>query len=136
MKADPLQSVPNSKSTGSEWLEFYITCNDYFGKKVSNQIFTAAWKRYGTSESNTLALRQYLGKNGLKIDTGIVEDIVDTGAGIVNGVADGIGSVLSIGKFATYGIIAVVLLAGVGVAVSFFKHSGSENVGTIAKAAV
>ena len=119
MKSDPT-IIPVSTSTDQEWIDWFDSLHSYFGKKVAVQLWSAAWAKRGSesSDANTNALRTYMNKQGIVVDSGILSHIVDLG----EDVGDYIGDFFKLGKYMAYGVAGIILLSLLGITIGIIKN--------------
>jgi len=128
-----INTIPTSKSSSDEWIEWHKSLKSRFGRKKANKLFIHAWeKRAGAgSDASTVSLREYMEKQGLQIDTSAWEDITDFGSGV----ADFIGSGFTMMKWA--GIVTgVIILGGVAMILYNVAKDPAKSVGTAANVAL
>src|SRR6478736_6092586 len=82
-----IQTLPTVTSTDVQWLAWAKEQEDKFGKDLAGQIILAAWKKRGSREANTNALRTQFLKYGIEIDSSAWDKIVDVGIGTGNAFA-------------------------------------------------
>lgn len=111
-KVNPLTSIPNRKSDGSEWQLWHEALKDNFGKKQANAIFLKAWKKQSGPDASTMDLRKYLEKNGINIEKGVLESALDSGSDVFGN----IGDLLQVGKYVVYGVLGITVV-GLGMIV-------------------
>lgn len=104
---NPEKVIPTSNSTAQEWIQWHKALDSYLGLKKANYLFTIAWsKRGGTSvRGNTSELRNYLKDKGLSIETNGIQDLTD----FTENIGDKLGTMFTIGKWATISIFAVAI---------------------------
>ena len=129
-KVSPITNIPNKSSEGSDWIQWHKTLKDNFGKKQANDLFLKAWRKQGaTYSANTKELRDYLGKNGIDIEKGVLSAAYDAGTGVI----DDIGDFLMIGKYVMYAVAGIAVI-GLGMAVYNLAKNPAQNAGIAAKA--
>lgn len=112
IKADPVKTIPTKKSNVGAWIQWHKDLKSKYGKKVANSLWLKAWEKRGSNSVNTVALRDYLDKQGIKIGTSAWDDILDTGSGVT----DYFGDMIKVGKY-TGIALTVILVAGIGLLV-------------------
>jgi hypothetical protein len=118
MKADPSYDIPNKSSTGTDWQNWYSELYSALGVKVANQLFLSAWKNRSSSSANTADLRAYLKKYGVSLETGLFGSIEDVSLSAL----DTIGSIFSMGKYATIGAMGLGAVVVIIIAIGIAKH--------------
>ena len=136
MKANPLQSIPTTRSTPAEWISFFDALRGRYGKDVAIQFWTMYWNDRGTDDANTSALRSEMGERGVSVQTDSISSALDSIKGVAGGIGDYVGDLFQVGKYAAYGIVAVGLLAVAGLAYGLISNPEkySKAAGTAAKA--
>jgi hypothetical protein len=130
-KYDPAQIIPQSNSDSEQWMQWHKSLKSNFGKQTANSLWVKAWKKRGNPTASTNALRAYLNKNGIQLNTSKWDDIVDTGVGA----ADFIGSFFKAGQWMTLGV-GVIVVGGLGMIIFNLAKSPAESIGLAARAFV
>ena len=122
--------IPTTTSADTEWINWYDSLKSYFGKKVAKDLWNAAWVKRGSDEANTTNLRTYMSKEGITVDSGVLAHIVDWSEGI----GDYFGDFFKLGKYAAYGVVAILILALLGITLSIIKDpkGSAETAGKLA----
>jgi hypothetical protein len=121
--------IPSGQSEATEWMQWHKQLKMRFGKKKANLMWMKAWRlRAGAgSSASTVELRNYMGKQGVNIDTTSLESIADT----VDDIGDFFGGILSAGLWVGVAIGGVLLIA-VGAAVYQLVRNPRKTVSTAA----
>lgn len=106
MKLDPSKSVPTRQSPAEKWVAWHQSLKKNFGRKTANMIWVDAWEQRGSSQANTVALREYMAKNGLEVTGSTWDDIKDFGSGV----GDFIGDQFQMGQYTAWALTGIVLL--------------------------
>lgn len=120
---------PNQSSQGSEWLAWYIGLKSNVGKQNANALFLMAWHKAGSSKGNTSELRDYLSKNGVDIDKGILSSLYDTGSHAI----DSVESIFGVGRTALYIVGGILIVGLAGMVYQMVRRP--QTIGQIAQAA-
>lgn len=108
MSLDPCLAIPTKTSKSEAWVAWHKILRDNFPKSVANKVWTDAWGVRGSSDANTIALRNYMESQGVKIDSTAWDSILDFGSDV----GDFFGTYLKVGQ--TLGIIlSIGILGGV-----------------------
>lgn len=112
MAVDPVKTLPNTNSSGAQWIEWHVALKKAFGKKEANTLFLMAWeKRHAEgnlltgSKANTVELRNYLEKQGITISG---EGALDYASDAWDDTENFFSSAFGVGK--TVGIILLVII--------------------------
>ncbi|MSQ80057.1 MAG: hypothetical protein EXR21_10390 [Flavobacteriaceae bacterium] len=108
-KIDAKTIIPGLNSNSQDWKAFHEVLRKRYGRKTANAIWTTAWQKRGNASVNTTTLRAYMRDQGLELDASNWESIKDTGIGVADGIGDFIGDIVGIGKWATIGVLVVVI---------------------------
>jgi hypothetical protein len=130
-KYDPSQNIPQVSSRADEWISWHKTLKENFGKKIANTLWVKAWSKRGNSKANTGELRNYMASNGVNIDSGAWDKVVDMGSSI----GDFIGTGFQAGQYLAIGL-GVILVGSLGIALFNLAKKPSESVGLAARAFV
>lgn len=108
-------TMPSIKSKDAEWIAWADEVIGKYGDGDGTLIFINTWKKRGSREANTYALRQHLEKRyGIQIDESAWDKVVDLGQGIAGGFS----------KFMKAGKITAIVLGGLlVVAVGFAAYN-------------
>ena len=119
MISDPT-IIPTGSSTDQQWMDWFDSLHSYFGKTIAVQDWTAAWSKRGSEDSpaNTNALRTYMNKQGITVDSGILSHVEDLGLDV----GDYIGDFLTLGKYAAYAVVGIAVVALLGLTIGLIKH--------------
>ena len=104
--ANVLTTIPNKSSSDAAWIAWYDILS-FGGKKDNNLLFIHAWKAYGTSAANTVALRKHLSENGLNLAP---DNALGSLADFQHGVLDTVGSVFKVSGYTVVIVGGVVLI--------------------------
>lgn len=124
-----INSIPPFNAKSEQWIQFHKDLKSNFGKKVANSIWVKAWGLRGNTDANNTALRDYLGKNNIKIDTNAWDDIQDFGSDVT----DFFGDIFTVAKWVGIGF-AVILVGGIGLVVYNVAKNPAKSAGTAARA--
>ncbi len=108
-KIDPVQATPPVGSDSSAWVAFHRYLKRRYGARTANSMWSLAWKKRGSSAANTHDLRTYMSSQGLEIDAGTFGSIKDSALAVTDGISDIFGDLYGIGKWATIGVLVVVI---------------------------
>jgi hypothetical protein len=104
---------PSIKSNDAQWIQWHKDLKGVFGKKTANSLFIAFWKKRQSSAANTTSLRTYAKGQGFKIEgDSVISGVIDSSYDFI----DGIGDMLKIGKYATIGVIGILVI-GLGMTI-------------------
>jgi len=112
--------LPNCDSSASQWIAFHKEARKRYGRIKANTLFMALWQKRTDDgallgdEANTRELREYMEKQGVTIEGGVL----DTAQDFVGGIWDGISG---FGKTMYYLFVAVLVLTIVAVGFLVFK---------------
>lgn len=126
MNASLLYNIPNQLSTSEEWQQWHTSLKSV-GANNANSLFLQAWKLRGNNEvANDADLRQYLEKNGLRLEgtEGIFSEMADFSADF----SEFFNNLVGAGKWISIIIIAIIII---GLAMLVFNIA--KNPGEIAK---
>ena len=114
MNKDIILNTPKNRSESQAWIEWHKAMKSRLGKKTANAIFVKFWQqRAGKgSEASTVELRNYMEKQGVKLDTTAMEDFAD----ISDSVTSGIGGFFSFAKY-TGIALGVIIIGGLAMVV-------------------
>lgn len=129
MTANPLDIIPNTTSPAEVWIEFYNALNDRYGRKEADAIWLKAWGLRGgvSSSANTGVLRDAMQAQGITIDSSAFASVLDTARHTVSNITDGIGDIFNIGKYATIGVL-VVIIGGSGLLIYTIARNPNETI--------
>ena len=130
-KTDPTTNIPKYNSKSEDWIQWHKDLRQNFGKKIANSLWIKAWRIRGNSSANTSDLRKYLKGEGIKIDEGAWDTVVDFGVGV----SDAFGTVFQVTKFVGIGL-AVIIVGGVGMIVYNLAKDPAKAIGVGARAFV
>lgn len=104
-----VQTMPTVKSTDVQWMEWAKTVQNKYGDELGDQIVLGAWKKRGSREANTNALRAQFLKYGIEIDSSAWDKVVDVGVGVGNAFSKAfkVGKVVLITGGIVVGVIAI-----------------------------
>lgn len=106
------QTMPSINSKDAEWIAWADQVIGKYGDGNGTQIFVNTWKKRGSREANTFALRTHLEKKyGIQIDESAWDKVVDLGQGI----AGGFSKFMKVGKVTAI-VLGVLLVSAVGFA--------------------
>ena len=108
----PDKNIPDELSSANAWKLWHGSLKSALGRKQAAVIFVSAWDKRGNKDVITVDLNNYLEKYGIKLDTNFLGTVIGAGADI----ADTIGGVLKVGKYAVYGLVGIVVV-GTGILV-------------------
>ncbi len=109
MKANPLVSIPSINSNSAQWIEWHKSLKSMVGIRTANQTWLYAWNKRKSDGANDGTLRNYMDKQGVKIDPdGLLEEISDT----VGGVFGFFGNVIKIGSVVVGAMILIPVVIG------------------------
>jgi len=106
------KTLPSITSTDQQWLTWAESVYSKYGPNLGSRVILAAWKKRGSREANTHALRQVFSKNyGLEIDSSAWDKVVDLGQGI----AGFAGGIFKVGKITLIvgGLVVAAVVVGV-----------------------
>lgn len=105
-------ALPVKTSSDQYWITWYDALRDSLSKKDAQTQFKLFWEQRGEgTDANTNGLREAMKDRGVIIEPdGIVGSIVDSASSIIDGVTDGIGSFLNVGKGIVYGGLGLTVL--------------------------
>ena len=127
-KIDPVSAIPQYNSGFEEWISWYDSLKQNFGKKQANALWVKAWKIRGNSSANTNELRSYMKKHGVTIDKSSWDSIVDTTVAA----GDFFGTTIGVSRF--LGItLGVIVVGGLGLAIYNLAKRPAESLGTAIK---
>jgi len=130
-KLSPTTNIPQMNSKADEWIQWHKTLKAQFGRKVANGLWMKAWARRGSSSVNTSDLRDYMSKQGIKLDSSAWDKVVDAGGDFL----DTIGDSLQMTKYVTIGVL-VIIVGGLGIAIFNIAKNPAQSIGTAAKAMI
>lgn len=115
------KTMPTIKSKDTDWMHWIDLLDKKYGNANATQIFLTIWSKRGTSQANTVALREYLKSHyGIQIDESILDKIADVGSGV----GHFFGGIFKVGK-TTFFIVGGILIAGFALTVfNVSKRSG------------
>lgn len=76
-KINPSTNIPSEASTDQQWINWHGSAKSRYGKKTANILFMEAWQKRMSSDSNTVALRNYLENQGIKVESGVLNYTAD-----------------------------------------------------------
>jgi hypothetical protein len=122
-KVDVVNSIPTYNSTTMAWIEWHKGLKDNFGKKQANSLWLKAWKIRGSAKLSTSDLRNYLEKQGLKMDTSAWDKVIDFG----DDIGDSIGAAFSAGRIVSISL-GVIIIGGLGMLVFNIARKPNETI--------
>ena len=128
MKTNPVTNIPTYNAPTESWISWHESLKDNFGKKIANQLWLKAWLIRGNSKANTVDLRKYLDKNGIKISESAWDKIADTGSETL----DFFGNAFRMGRYAGMAVGGALLLIVLYALFNIAKEPG-KAVGTALK---
>ena len=104
-------NIPNAQSPSEAWVSWHKELKKCVGKGKANNLWIMAWAKYGKvgNDASTVALRDYMGSQGVDVE----RDWDEVGIDLFAGIGNAIGSVFSTGGALTTGL-AVVMIGGIG----------------------
>ena len=119
MKANPLISIPSINSTSAQWIEWHKSLKAMVGVRTANQTWLYAWNKRKTDNANDGTLRNYMDKQGVKIDPdGLLEEVSDT----IGGVFGFFGNVIKIGSYAVGAMVLFPFIIGGVIIISALRN--------------
>jgi hypothetical protein len=103
---DPRQNIPSQQFTSQQWQDWYGDLRSYFSRKDANEIWEAFWKKRQSDDANDNALRTYMKKQGVVVETGLLGELRDEGGNII----DGIGNIFGFAKWTLLIVGGVILV--------------------------
>lgn len=105
-------ALPLKTSSDQYWITWYDALRDSLSKKDAQTQFKLFWEQRGKgTDANTVDLRKAMNQRGIEVKSdGIIGSIADSSIGIIDGVTDGIGSFLNVGKGIVYGGLGLTVL--------------------------
>lgn len=128
MKADITKSIPTVNSKSEAWIQWHKDLKSNFGKKTANSLWVKSWGVRGNPSANTSDLREYLEKQGIKIDKSAYDSLVDTGSGIT----DFFGDIFHFGKVGGM-VLGGILIVGTGMVIYNLAKDPAKSIGTTLK---
>jgi len=128
MKVDPTTNIPTSSSKSEDWVNWYDELESNFGSSQAKALFLKAWKLRGNQNANDLNLRTYLKNKGVVISESGWDKIVDTGAGVFDGISD----MFHMGKYAAIAIGGTIIVI-TGILVYNIVKNPNKAIGTAIK---
>jgi hypothetical protein len=131
-RVNPAESIPDTTSDASAWIQWHKELKNRYGKKTANHLWMLAWKNSGTTGVlgvSTADLRAYMEKQGVILDKNALASAQDTALGVFSKVGD----IFQIGEYAAIGILIVII--GGSALLIYNLAKKPEVLGKIAKAA-
>lgn len=128
MKTDITKSIPTVNSKSEAWIQWHKDLKSNFGKKTANSLFVKAWSIRGNPTANTSDLREYLEKQGIKIDKSAYDSLVDTGSGVT----DFFGDIFHFSKVGGM-VMGAIVIGGVGMIIYNLAKNPAKSIGTTIK---
>ena len=137
MTINPIDILPNEKSSSDEWIQFYNALNKVYGTDSANVAFIARWAKRGQNGSaDVLEVEK---GTGLTLSQTFIQSIEKAGASTVSyigGFFETMGSGTKIIFYSAIGL-AVILVGGLVIRVITLSAEDAGKVaGTAAKAFV
>ena len=112
-KTKAFQLLPTLRSADIEWMNWMKALDKDFDRATSVSMFLSLWGKRGTTNANTLQLRQFMkDKYNVNLAESIKDKVVDLGGGIT----DTISGMFGTAKVVTF-IVGGVVLVAVGAAI-------------------
>jgi hypothetical protein len=104
-----VQNIPTRNDTDAVWINWYKDLKTTLSNKQANDVFSRAWSGQNASSSsaNTAYLREFMKKNGIEIDGGLIGEFADFGR---FGVQQ-IGDIFTYSKWLSLGLGAIVAVS-------------------------
>ena len=107
-KIKAFKLLPTLSSADIEWINWMKSLDKDFDRATSVSMFLSLWSKRGTTNANTLQLRQFMkDKYNVNLAESIKDKVVDLGGGIT----DTISGAFKTGKIITFVVGGVVLVA-------------------------
>ena len=74
----PIDILPKYGASSQEWINFYNSLEDNYGKKDAKLLWVKAWQKRENDGANTVALRNFLRDKGIDIESSYVEELKDS----------------------------------------------------------
>lgn len=114
---NPEKTIPTKSSNAENWVEWHKLLKRRYSKKTANYLFVIAWERRGSYSANTSFLRDYLKKQGIELTGNMFIQLEDAASDVF----DFVGDVFTMGKYAGYGVLALIFGSAIFILIAILK---------------
>ncbi len=120
-----LKIMPTPESSDAIWQEYFVQLRKNYGLKNAKTLWLLTWEKRGgkNAKGNTSALREYMHKQGIAIDTNAIGRIIDAAGDI----GDTLGGIVTAGKYVLIGTGALIVLVIFSIIYKNIKTAGQPR---------
>lgn len=126
MKLNPIDILPDERSTSDDWIAFWNALVKVYGKKSATEAFLKRWSKRGTNGAANVVEVQT--GTGLTLSKDIIQSIESTAHNVVSYVGGFFDTIDTTSKIILYGGIG---LLGLGVVVVIYRVATISEEGAI-----